>query len=121
MGWTGKSPRQKTDAMDFTWLLGLDGTAERKKHGAKRKADDFLLGFAANCFLFTVYCHLMTWFARERNSGESVSPICFAALRLITNSNFVACCTGRSDGLVPLRILSTWSAARRNPSAVSDP
>jgi hypothetical protein len=28
-------------------------------------------------------------------------------LRLITNSNFVACSTGKSEGLVPLRILST--------------
>ncbi len=51
--------------------------------------------------------HLITLFARERNSGEIVSPICFAALRLMTNSNFVACCTGRSAGFVPFRILST--------------
>ena len=55
-----------------------------------------------------VFCpHLMTLFARERNSGESVSPICFAAFKLITNSNFVACCTGKSAGLAPFKILST--------------
>ena len=55
-----------------------------------------------------VFCHhLITLFARERNSGESVRPICFAAFKLITNSNFVACCTGRSAGFAPLRILST--------------
>src|SRR5215470_13730372 len=42
-----------------------------------------------------------------------VTPICLAVLRLITNSNFVGCSTGRSAGLVPLRILSTKTAARR--------
>src|SRR6266542_376125 len=36
-----------------------------------------------------------------------VRPICLAAFRLITNSNFVGCSTGRSAGLAPLRILST--------------
>ena len=51
--------------------------------------------------------HLITLFARERNSGESVRPICFAAFKLITNSNFVGCCTGRSAGLAPFKILST--------------
>jgi hypothetical protein len=51
--------------------------------------------------------YLMTLFARERNSGESVSPICFAAFKLMTNSNLVACCTGKSAGLVPFKILST--------------
>src|SRR5262249_39108060 len=48
---------------------------------------------------FPADCHLVTWFARARNSGESVRPICLAAFRLITNSNFVACCTGKSAGL----------------------
>ena len=51
--------------------------------------------------------YLMTRFARERNSGESVSPICFAAFKLMTNSNLVACCTGKSAGLAPFKILST--------------
>jgi hypothetical protein len=53
---TAKSSRQKTYPVDFTWLLALGGTTKREKHGAKRKADEFLLGFATNCFLFTVYC-----------------------------------------------------------------
>src|SRR5262249_36303917 len=52
-------------------------------------------------------CHLMTWFALAKSSGESASPICFAAFKLITNSNFVACCTGKSAGLAPFKILST--------------
>ena len=41
----------------------------------------------------------MTRFARERNSGESVRPICFAAFKLMTNSNLVACCTGKISRL----------------------
>ena len=49
----------------------------------------------------------ITLFARARKSGESVRPICFAAFKLITNSNFVACCTGKSAGLAPFKILST--------------
>ena len=36
-----------------------------------------------------------------------VKPIRLAVLRLTTSSNFVACCTGKSPGLAPLRILST--------------
>src|SRR5712692_9220787 len=42
-----------------------------------------------------------------------VRPRALAVLRLMTDSNFVGCSTGRSAGLAPLRILSTYSAARR--------
>ena len=45
--------------------------------------------------------------ARARNEGGTVRPSAFAVLRLITSSNLVGCSTGRSAGLVPLRILST--------------
>src|SRR5262245_10949883 len=51
--------------------------------------------------------HLITRFARASTSGGIVRPICFAAFKLITNSNFVACCTGKSAGLAPFKILST--------------
>jgi hypothetical protein len=51
--------------------------------------------------------HLMTRFARSSTRTGIVSPICFAALRLMMNSNFVACCTGKSAGLAPFKILST--------------
>src|SRR5262249_953527 len=57
--------------------------------------------------------HSITSSARcWRDQGTS-SPRAFAVLRLMTNSNFVGCCTGRSAGFVPLRIRSTYSAARR--------
>ena len=48
-----------------------------------------------------------------RSVGENVIPRAFAALRLSTNSNFMGCSTGRSAGLAPFKILSTYSAARR--------
>src|SRR5258705_2214540 len=53
------------------------------------------------------YFHLITLSALASTFGGIVRPICLAALRLITNSNFVGCSTGRSAGLVPFSILST--------------
>src|SRR6476660_3585957 len=41
--------------------------------------------------------------ASNRNDSEIVSPKALAVLRLMTNSNFVGCSTGRSAGLAPLR------------------
>src|SRR5262245_36134572 len=63
--------------------------------------------FPAHCFRLTADCHLITFSARMSTIGGIVRPICFAVLRLITNSNFVGCSTGKSAGLAPLRILST--------------
>jgi len=57
--------------------------------------------------------HSITSSARARIESGIVSPIAFAVLRLMTMSNFVACSTGRSAGLAPLKILSTKYAARR--------
>src|SRR3974390_3325931 len=45
--------------------------------------------------------------ARERSEGGTVRPSALAVLRLITNSNLVALCTGRSAGFSPLRMRST--------------
>src|SRR4029434_46409 len=87
---TSSVPRQKTDH-DNRRLDFIDGEFSSILAS--------LLGFLH---------HLITLFARARNSGESVSPICFAAFKLITNSNFVACCTGKSAGLAPFKILSTY-------------
>ena len=41
----------------------------------------------------------MTRSARASTFGGIVNPICLAAFRLMTNSNFVGCSTGRSAGL----------------------
>ena len=50
--------------------------------------------------------HSMTSLARPRSIGGIVRPSVFAASKLITSLNKVACCTGRSPGEAPLRILS---------------
>src|SRR5207245_10633384 len=46
--------------------------------------------------------------ARTRTDCGIVRPSALAVLRLITSSKFVGCSTGRSAGLAPLRILSTY-------------
>jgi hypothetical protein len=56
------------------------------------------------CFYFA---HLITRSALANTFGGIVRTICFAAFRLMMNSNFVGCSTGSSAGLTPFRILST--------------
>ena len=51
--------------------------------------------------------------ARSSTDRGIVSPSAFAVWRLMTNSNFVGCSTGRSAGLAPFRIRSTYTAPRR--------
>src|SRR6516164_7377270 len=52
-------------------------------------------------------CYSMTSSARARTEGGIVSPSALAVLRLTTSLNLVGCCTGRSAGLAPFKILST--------------
>jgi len=61
--------------------------------------------------------YLMPLSARTSTFGGIVRPICLAAFKLMTNSNFIGCSTGRSAGLAPFRILSTYVAARLSKSA----
>ena len=51
--------------------------------------------------------HRITLSALANTLGGMVNPICLAAFRLITSSNFVGCSTGKSAGLAPFKILST--------------
>jgi len=60
------------------------------------------------------HLYSITSFARNRNASGIVSLSAFAVVRLMMKSNLVGCSTGRSAGLAPRRILSTYSAARRN-------
>src|SRR5262249_6686717 len=60
--------------------------------------------------------YLITSSARRSSDGGIVIPSSFAVLRLMTSSNFVGCSTGKSAGLAPFRILSTYVAPRRRPS-----
>src|SRR5262249_18759731 len=57
--------------------------------------------------------HSITSSARASSVGGTSIPSVFAVLRLITSSNLVGCSTGRSAGLAPFRILSTYAALRR--------
>src|SRR5262249_41828604 len=49
--------------------------------------------------------HSITSSARASNVGGTSRPSALAVLRLITSSNLVGCRTGKSFGLIPLRIL----------------
>src|SRR5215831_16376033 len=49
----------------------------------------------------------MTSSARASNVGGIVRPSALAVLRLMASSNVVGCCTGRSAGLAPVKILCT--------------
>ena len=65
--------------------------------------------------------HWMAWSARWSSDGGIVSPSAFAVFRLMTSSNLLGCSTGRSPGLAPFRILSTYEAACRHRSAAFGP
>ena len=61
--------------------------------------------------------HLITLICARENLGRNVSPICFAAFKLITNSNFVACCTGKSAGFGPFQDLVHVESGRGKRSS----
>ena len=60
--------------------------------------------------------HSITMSARASSVGGTVRPSALAVIKLIARSNLIGCSTGRSPGRVPRRILSTYSAERRNRS-----
>ena len=69
----------------------LNCTAHQSRPvGLSRRRIQFNPRIAA-CFFFR---HLITLSARTSTFGGIVKPICFAAFRLIMNSNFVGCSTG---------------------------
>ena len=55
------------------------------------------------CPMRFAFFHRITRFALASTSGGIVSPICFAAFRLMTSSNFVGCSTGKIGGLGSLQ------------------
>src|SRR5262249_33937794 len=65
--------------------------------------------------------HSITSSARASSVSGTVRPSALAVLRLITSSNLVGCWMGKSAGLAPLRMRSTYAAARRNRSVESLP
>jgi hypothetical protein len=79
-------------------------------------AGAFLVEIGANDIGALARKNPITSSAISRKLGVIVSPRAFAAVRLMTSSNFVGCCTGSSAGLAPFRILSTYSAVCRDRS-----
>src|SRR4051794_31365124 len=65
--------------------------------------------------------HSITSSACTRSKVGTVRPSALAVLTLSTVANLVGVCTGRSAGLSPLRMRSTYPAARRNWSPKSGP
>jgi hypothetical protein len=74
----------------FPEFVGMSQKCQQETHALQQKAS-----------------YSITSSARTSKEGGTVRPSALAVLRLITNSNLVGCSTGRSEGLVPLRILST--------------
>jgi hypothetical protein len=90
------------------------GAVERDKqndHSRERDRQQF-----DQCCHKTSTSYLITLSARASTFGGIVRPICLGVFRLMMNSNFFGCSTGRSAGLAPFKILSTYIAARRNKS-----
>src|SRR5215831_19199228 len=65
--------------------------------------------------------HSITSSARASSIGGTSMPSALAVLRLITRSYLVGAWTGRSAGFSPLRMRSTYPAARRNSSTILEP
>src|SRR5262249_33786112 len=65
--------------------------------------------------------HSITSSARASSICGTSSPSALAVLRLMTSSYLVGACTGRSAGFSPLRMRSTYVAARRKLSVRSTP
>jgi hypothetical protein len=64
----------------------------------------------------TPHAYWITSSARRSSDGGIAIPSTWAVFKLMTSSNFVGCSTGKSAGLAPFRILSTYVAPRRCPS-----
>src|SRR5262245_7388916 len=65
--------------------------------------------------------HSITSSARPSSARGKVRPSALAVFMLIISSTLVACCTGRSAGLAPLRIRLVWPPTRRLISTLSAP
>jgi len=60
--------------------------------------------------------HSITSSARASSIGGTSIPSALAVLRLITISNLVGCSTGKSAGVAPFKILTTYVAATSRAS-----
>ena len=104
----GCTRNHSADSPDLAGLLSSGMARQRQSN-------------TAHCANNIATPHSMTSSARPSTVGGIVRPSALAVLRLISSSNFVGCSTGRSPGWAPLRILSTYPAARRTKSAILVP
>src|SRR5262249_60793321 len=114
----GSAIIQETYARDFPALLCLNRTAKREEQSAKRKSIDVsshkfprVLQIPAPCSLLFdnfIRSHQHVW----RNRYADL----LRRFQIDDQLKLTGCSTGRSAGLVPLRILSTYVAARRYKS-----
>src|SRR5262249_31566819 len=88
---------------DPSYLLGLL-RARRERPGRRRAAEQ---RYERAPF------HSIPLSARASKVGGISRPRALAVLRLMISSNLAEACTGRSAGLVPLRMRSTYVAACR--------
>jgi hypothetical protein len=100
-----KGPPDDADLWDLRDRLGL---------GAKRSGEEHRTRPSEEC---PPVNHSITRSARSSTDCGTVRPNARAVLRLITSSNLAGRSNGRSPGRAPLRILSTYVAASRYPSA----
>ena len=82
------------------------GSFGRVTHGAEQ--DSGTVGRPADAH------YSMISSARASTDDGILRPSAFTVFMLITTSNFVGCCTGKSPGRVPASILSMYSHACRN-------
>src|SRR5688572_3213894 len=106
-------------------LLGLDLAREAPAFGNLLDARVLVPGHVEasppHVRLVRKRLHSMTSSARSSSAGGMGRPRALAVRRLMARSNVTGCSTGRSAGLAPLRILSTYTAARRYRSAAFTP
>src|SRR5262249_53735071 len=100
---------EKAHPIDLRGRLRIGGERPREQAAGQRAQEDPAGG------------HWISSSARASRDCGMVSPSAFAVFRLMTSSNLVGRSTGRSAGLAPLRILSTYVAARRKLSATFAP
>src|SRR5262249_32049072 len=94
--------------------LGGRGTVEISDHWHRallRARRERPRGRAADSQDELAASHSITRSASASSCGGISRPSAFAALRLITSSNFVGCSIGKFAGLAPFNILSTKIAA----------
>src|SRR5262249_1686273 len=116
------SRKQNSYAIDLRLLRGArrngqqDNCEQTEANLSPHRLPRFILPFS-----FLLLPYLITLSARYSTDWGIIRPICFAILRLMMNSNFVGCSTGKSAGLAPFRILSTYVAARLSKSGKLTP